>query len=327
MNPKKIVNPTTQRRINVNGVTHKKLIRKGIHKNPIIEEMDKQQALIVVEYEEIDKQRALLSAEYEEMEKERIQYFEKLPIHVYNAKYGFYARSLEEKPSFRETLAVKVDELPMDIMTMIMMYLDFSDIDNLFAPIPSLATKILYNNNHPMWKFLVQRDLTENFHIFQENAHLMTFVGEYKHYIKIEGEFCINNFAHQGYEKAIQKAILKGFDIDVLNGSSIRTAASKGYIHIVLLLMKAGSQSKLHAFNAALMNEQIEIAEAILNYMPEVIPYNLKDIIKSGHIKSIQFLINHGFNVKSSYDEDVRSHLLINGHENMVTFMESILSS
>ena len=264
-----------------------------------------------------------------------------LPINTLSVSQQI--RMPRKQYKFFSKLSYRIVELPTDIVIMTLNYLEYPYIDTLCA-VNHKIRSILYDDNHPIWKMLVKRDLTDNFEAFKINAQseysnqgFVPSVAHYQHYclyinIKDQNEI-LRLMSWRGYEKGVDNLLRQpGVNVDHDTGYPMRAASQFGHSNIVDMLLKAGSTYAQDAFSISLTSNHPETTRVLLEYA-KLKPLQLlftintiQQIMKDGNLEMLKVIQKYCPTLHSHYDDSIRAHLLLTQREDVVSFMESLFT-
>lgn len=311
--PSKIRNPETGRMININGETYKRIVKKGL-----LPEFGTKSMSILGQNGTSDRNESEFVPKSNLLDSEKSLYIPDEWTKLQINKLG--------------ELACRVNQLPTDLMIMTMEYLEYDYVEALFRQLSLMeSNKILCNNEHRLWKFLVCRDLTKDWPLFLKNVqkYNTTVIAEYTTYSRfVPKQFhSLWSMTNHGYEKGVQKLLLQGANAN--QRDVICRAAVKGNVKIVMMLLKAGNQYKKEALHRAIRRGNIKTTIAILQTKNvRVQNITIQKTIMNGNLDMLKVFLRFKINPSHPkfYNDNVRSHLLLHNREDVVSFMESISS-
>ena len=250
---------------------------------------------------------------------------------------------IQEAKDILSIIASRIDEIPFDIMGTIMTYLDYKYIKTLFKN-STIEAKILENENHRLWKLLVQRDLTNNFDLFCKNARRFQriknpIISEYTESINnlYKKENVCSFMMKRGYEKNLEPCLSNFKNPGKIDWKLIQMTAKNGHVHIINMLYEKGIKCLHICFYITALYDKIDIAKKImainleeaLNINGEInlMHYWIYNYIKWCKIETLLFLSELGYDLKIAYNKRLRTFLLKKKKTQIVEFMDSLCNS
>ena len=192
--------------------------------------------------------------------------------------------------SYSDLLLVDWNQIPLDIITSIALYLSPHEMLDFCIHNDSFNRRVCENQDAIIWKLLYQRDISENVprdHIASRYLDIMDEI------FSLTPNQRLFYGARYGYNEIVTFFHKYGADIHALNDEALLSAALNGHTETVKLLLDRGAD--IHAFN-----------DNALHWAAQ-----------NGHTETVKLLLDQGARIHANHDYALHA-AAYNGHPDTV---------